>query len=227
LQPLIPVLLFCIQATIEGGRMRKYTFPAVFLALFVGTVFAQTNVVPAGTEVRVRTDQAIQTNAPSTDRFYGATVSQDVMDASGNVAIPKGSPAELAVRRGADEKEVVLDLQSVSVNGRRYNLDVATDTRSGGKEGIGKNKRTGEYVGGGALAGTLIGAIAGGGKGAAIGAIAGGAAGAGAQTITRGSQVSIPAETELQFRLTNPVSLREGGYRDNRRNLPPPAPDRR
>lgn len=202
--------------------MHKYISTAVFLVLLAGAALAQNNVVPAGTEVRVRTDQAIQTNAPSTNHYYGATISQDVLDASGNVAIPKGSPAELAVRRGANEKEVVLDLESVNVNGRRYALDVATDTRSVGKEGIGANKRTGEYVGGGALAGTLIGAIAGGGKGAAIGALAGGAAGAGAQTITRGSQVSIPAETELQFRLTNSLALRNGGYRDNRRNLPPP-----
>jgi len=202
--------------------MRKYIFPAVCTVLLVGAAFAQ-NIVPAGTEIRVRTDQAIQTNAPSTDRFYGATVSQDVMDASGNVAIPKGSPAELAVRRGANNNEVVLDLESVRVNGRKYSLMADTNARSGGKEGIGKNKRTGEYVGGGALAGTLIGAIAGGGKGAAIGAIAGGAAGAGAQTVTRGSQVSIPAETELRFRLTNDVALRNGGYRGpNRNTLPPP-----
>jgi hypothetical protein len=210
--------------------MRKYIFTAVSLLVLAGLALAQ-NVVPAGTEVRVRTDQAIQTNTPSADRFYGATVSQDVMDANGNVAIPKGSPAQLAVRRGANANEVVLDLESVSVNGRRYSLAAATNTRSGGKEGIGKNKRTGEYVGGGALAGTLIGAIAGGGKGAAIGAIAGGAAGAGAQTITRGSQVSIPAETELQFRLTNEVALRHGGYYgEHRRNLPPPdqrPPDQR
>jgi len=203
--------------------MRKYIFPAVCTVLLVGAAFAQNNIVPSGTEIRVRTDQAIQTNTPSTDRFYGATVSQDVMDASGNVAIPKGSPAELAVRRGANNNEVVLDLESVRVNGRRYSLMADTNARSGGKEGIGKNKRTGEYVGGGALAGTLIGAIAGGGKGAAIGAIAGGAAGAGAQTVTRGSQVSIPAETELQFRLTNDVALRNSGYRGpNRPSLPPP-----
>jgi hypothetical protein len=204
--------------------MRNYIFTTLFVILLVGAAVGQNIMVPAGTEVRVRTDQAIQTNAPSTNRFYGATVSQDVMDANGNVAIPKGSPAELAVRRGANANEVVLDLESVTVNGRRHSLMAASDTRSGGKEGIGKNKRTGEYVGGGALAGTLIGAIAGGGKGAAIGALAGGATGAGAQTITKGSQVNIPAETQLQFRLTNDVALRGGGYYNNspRRNLPPP-----
>ena len=202
--------------------MRKYIFTAVFVMLLLGAAFAQNMVVPGGTEIRVRTDQAIQTNTPSSNRFYGATVARDVMDSSGNLAIPRGSPAELAVRRGANSNEVVLDLESVTVNGRRYSLSTAADTRSGGKEGIGKNKRTGEYVGGGALAGTVIGAIAGGGKGAAIGAIAGGAAGAGAQTITKGSKVSIPAETELQFRMTNDLVLRERGYRPQRQGLPPP-----
>jgi len=77
-----------------------------------------------------------------------------------------------------------------------------------GKEGVGKNKRTAKYVGGGALAGTLIGAIAGGGKGAAIGALAGGAAGAGAQQLTKGKQIKIPAETEMAFRLNQDLQLK-------------------
>jgi len=56
--------------------------------------------------------------------------------------------------------------------------------------------------------GTIIGAIAGGGKGAAIGALAGGAAGAGGQVLTRGKQINIPAETELKFKLAQDVTLR-------------------
>ena len=56
-----------------------------------------------------------------------------------------------------------------------------------GKAGVGGNKRTAEYVGGGTALGAVIGAIAGHGKGAAIGAASGAAAGAGAQIFTRGS----------------------------------------
>ncbi|HVX66192.1 MAG TPA: hypothetical protein VHA11_06310, partial [Bryobacteraceae bacterium] len=55
--------------------------------------------------------------------------------------------------------------------------------------------------------GTILGAIAGGGKGAAIGAVAGGAAGAGAQVLTRGKDVKVPAETQLTFRLDQPINL--------------------
>ena len=74
-------------------------------------------------------------------------------------------------------------------------------------EGIGANRRTGKFVGGAALLGTIIGAVAGGAKGAAIGAVTGGAAGAGTQVLTRGASVHIPSETVLTFRLDHPVYL--------------------
>jgi hypothetical protein len=75
------------------------------------------------------------------------------------------------------------------------------------KDGVGVNKRTGTFVGGGALFGTLLGAVAGGGKGAAIGALAGGAAGAAGQLATRGKRVRVPAESVLTFQLQRPLTL--------------------
>jgi len=64
-------------------------------------------------------------------------------------------------------------------------------------------------VGGGAALGTLLGALAGGGKGAAIGAIAGAAAGGGVQVLTKGREIRVPAETVLHFRLDQPLHLHE------------------
>lgn len=171
------------------------------------------STVSAGTEVQIRTDQAI--NIKDNGRAgetYSGSVAHDVLDQSGNVAIPKDSRAQLrvvALNKESGSNELSLDLDSVTVNGQIYKMSAEStsamsSTRRGG---LGKNKRTGEYVGGGALAGTLLGALAGGGKGAAIGALAGGAAGAGAQVLTRGKELSIPAETVLRFRLENPVSL--------------------
>jgi outer membrane lipoprotein SlyB len=101
-----------------------------------------------------------------------------------------------------------LDLQSINIGGHRYTVSTA-ELQQGNKSGIGKNKRTGEYIGGGAAVGTLLGAIAGGGKGAAIGAVAGAVAGGTAQVLTRGKEVKVPAETTLKFRLDQPLSLRE------------------
>jgi hypothetical protein len=56
--------------------------------------------------------------------------------------------------------------------------------------------------------GSIIGAIAGGGKGAAIGAISGAGAGAGVQTLTRGQSVRVPPETILRFTLEQPIQIR-------------------
>jgi len=163
----------------------------------------------SGTEISVRTNERIESSdANNSNRFYSAVVNRDVMDDRGNVVIPRGSDAQLIVRRLANNT-VALDLQSISVNGQQYNVDSAEVSSQGtSREGLGENRRTAEYTGGGALLGTLLGAIAGGGKGAAIGALAGGAAGAGVQVMTRGGQVRVPAETELTFRLDTPMTLR-------------------
>jgi hypothetical protein len=166
--------------------------------------------VSPGTEIQVRTDQAIDVKDSSeTGRDYTGSVAQNVLGENGSVVIPKGSPATLrAVRDSSNNKDLTLSLSSVTVRGRRYSVDSESLTESGGKDGLGKNKRTAKYVGGGALAGTVIGALAGGGKGAAIGALAGGGAGAGAQVLTRGKKLNVPAETVLKFRLENGLTLR-------------------
>ncbi|MDP9159884.1 MAG: hypothetical protein M3O09_06595 [Acidobacteriota bacterium] len=194
----------------------------VLLALLSAGVAQSRAVLPAGTEIKLRTDQAISATSQNAGRMVPATVSQDITDANGQVAVPSGSRAQLSVSRVPSSKDVTLDLRSLTVGGNRYLISAGSISRSGGKEGIGKNKRTGEYVGGGALAGTIIGAIAGGGKGAAIGALAGGAAGAGAQTVTRGSTLNIPAETQLSFKLAQDVRLSRGTRTTPRRRLPPP-----
>jgi hypothetical protein len=185
--------------------MKKIFLPICIALLATSIAFAQ-HVVSSGTQLTLRTNTAIKVDPANVGKTYSATVTDNVMDQSGNVAIPRNSRAQLAVvRTGNGDKDVALDLESVNVNGHRVMLSSADQT-AGGKEGVGKNKRTAKYVGGGALAGTLIGAIAGGGKGAAIGALAGGAAGAGAQTLTKG-KADIPAESELKFKLNQDVSV--------------------
>jgi uncharacterized membrane protein YebE (DUF533 family) len=102
----------------------------------------------------------------------------------------------------------VLDLRSVDVNGRRYDL-MANDESAAGQAhgGLGTNKRTAKYVGGGAAIGAVLGAIIGGGKGAAIGGVLGGAGGAGTQ-VYRNKKKSIPAETELKYKLAEDLQMR-------------------
>src|SRR5262249_52124017 len=137
-----------------------------------------------------------------------------VTDSSGSVLIPRGSRASLVAVPTSDGKDTNLDLRSVTINGQRFALEAQ---KSGGSApgGLGANKRTAKYVGGGAAVGAGLGALLGGGKGAAIGAIVGGAGGAGAQVFT-GRKKELPAETELSFKLAQdlqlrPVAARSGG----------------
>jgi len=170
--------------------------------------------VPAGTELVVRTVETIDSRNAGADQIFSAIVEHQVTDASGRVIIPANSSAQLMIRQlssgGArGSPEMTLDVQSIAVNGRKYQVST-TDLTQSSDTGIGKNKRTAETIGGGAAIGTIIGAIAGGAKGAAIGVLVGAAGGAGVQVLTRGRDVQVPAETVLTFRLDKPVTLRAG-----------------
>lgn len=197
---------------VNGTSMRAQDDPETTRTTSRTTTRAA-DYLAAGTEIQVRTDQAVSIKeAGRVGENYSGSVANDVLDKNGRVAIPKGSRAELRVvpvNSSTESKQMTLDLQSVTVGGQLYRIQSETLTSTGSARtgGLGANKRTGEYVGGGALAGTLIGALAGGGKGAAIGALAGGAAGAGTQVLTRGKSLDIPAETVLRFKLENGVSL--------------------
>src|ERR1700730_2438193 len=179
--------------------------------------FAQVERLPVGTTIEIRTNEGIDLRDASDGRIFGGSVARDVFDQNGNLAIPAGAHAELIVRNVGREERAV-DLEAIDVNGRRYVIDATT--RVGQRQGLGENKRTGEFVGGRALLGTIVGAIAGGGKGAAIGAAAGAAAGAVSQVATRGHSVWVPAESILRFRLNQPLVVDNGpdnGYmRDGR-----------
>jgi hypothetical protein len=172
--------------------------------------------IDAGTMITVRTNEDINTNN-SDGRVFPGTVEQDVTDRNGNIVIPRGSTVELLVRN-LSNNEVALDIDSVTIRGQRYGVQTLDNiVRPQQNEGLGANKRTGEYVGGGAAIGAIIGAIAGGGKGAAIGAGAGAAAGAGVQVLTRGSSVRVPAESLLTFQLAQPLraGVIDNGYTRN------------
>src|SRR5215470_6174722 len=96
---------------------------------------AWTQNLPQGTEIKVRTDTAIPAKPPA-NADYSASVSTDVMDSSGRVIIPRGSRAQLVAEQNGDD--TALDLRSVTVNGKRYELTApGTSSKS---QGLGANK---------------------------------------------------------------------------------------
>ena len=220
-----------IQGTVTGfaartitfrnadGMSRRYPTSEVEALEFLSAERANPRAVggrsmeaPSGTELVVRTAETINSKNAGADQIFAGIIEQEVTDASNRVIIPEGSSAQLIIRQQSSggltgSPELVLDIQSITVEGRKYQVST-TDLAQDSDTGIGKNKRTAETVGGGAALGTLIGAIAGGGKGALIGVLVGAAGGAGVQVLTRGHDVKVPAETVLRFRLDKPVTLR-------------------
>jgi len=175
-------------------------------------ITTKTYELSAGTEISVRTEETIDSGKAAEGQTFAAEVTKDVADAAGDIVIPHGSNAQIVIRsaskggkiRGASD--LVMDLASVSIDGRLYDIS-STAVEKKGRSGIGANRRTGVFTGGGAAIGAIIGAIAGGGKGAAIGAGSGAGAGALTQILTKGT-IKVPVETVLTFKLDQPLAVR-------------------
>lgn len=167
-------------------------------------------VVPADTVIAVVLDQTISSKTNRSGDKFTATVESPV-EIEGKVAIPKGARAEgvvsdaKAAGRFKGGAALALELTSVEVNGKNHEIQTSGATMSS----KGKGKRTAAMVGGGAAGGAAIGAVAGGGKGAAIGALIGAAAGTGGAGLTGNRDITLAAETALDFKLLQPVTIRQ------------------
>jgi len=176
----------------------------------------RTYVVPAGTQLAVRTEETIDSSRAVEGQTFAAEITRDVVDADGACVIPRGSNATIVIRsaskggRFRGTSDLIMDLGSVSVGGQQYRLETSDVVRNG-KSGVGENKRTAEYTGGGAVVGAIIGAIAGHGKGAAIGAASGAGAGAATQVLTKGAAIRVPVESVMTFRLEQPLRVSRAG----------------
>jgi hypothetical protein len=172
----------------------------------------RTNDLPAGAQIAIRTEETIDSGKAVEGQTFAAEIARNIVDADGDIVLPKGANALVVIRsasKGGKFKgtsDLVLDLKSVSVGGRQYMLDTV-DLAQKGREGVGTNKRTAEFGGGGAAIGAIIGAIAGGGKGSAIGAGAGAGAGVLTQVLTKGGSIKVPAESILTFQLEKPLRV--------------------
>jgi hypothetical protein len=174
-------------------------------------VTTRTFLIPAGTQVSVRTEETIDSGHAVEGQTYAAEISRDVRDAAGDCVIPHGANAQLMIVSASKgghfhgASDLVIDMATVSIGGQSYRVRT-TDVAAKGHDGVGANKRTAEFAGGGGAFGAIVGAIAGGGKGAAIGAGAGAGAGVLTEVLTKG-KIKVPAESVLTFRLEAPLNV--------------------
>jgi hypothetical protein len=164
--------------------------------------------IPAGQSLLIRMIDGVDSSKNHVGDIFHASLETD-LNVNGTLVAHKGTDVygRLAEAKKSGnfsgKSELQLELTRLVIDGHDYPL-VSSDYTLQGK---GQGSSTAKKVGVGAVAGTIIGAIAGGGKGAAIGAAAGGATGAGVQVLTKGAQVKVPSETVLEFRLEQPATV--------------------
>jgi len=180
------------------GRILKSTA----LLLVLGLVAAG-QTIPAGTRLTIRMGSEISSATARTGQTFDATLARNVTT-NGQTIAKAGAPVRGKVTLAKSSGrlhvpgELSLRLTSVAVNGKMVPIS------SGAYHLTGKShaKSNATKIGGGAAAGAVIGAIAGGGKGAAIGTLAGGAAGTGVAAATGKQEVVVPAEKVITFTTT-------------------------
>jgi hypothetical protein len=165
-------------------------------------------VVPSGSLLRVRINQAMDSKHTVPGTAFDAVVLNDVV-AGGAIAIPRGAAVKgtvVDVHKAGDFKgkgELKLQLTQIEMGGKVY--PVVTDFwLNQGRDKTGNT--VGNTIGLGAM-GALIGAVAGGGPGAAIGAGVGGVAGLGVSSATGRGEAVVPSEAVVTFHLTQPTDV--------------------
>lgn len=166
---------------------------------------ADTNVVPAGTVITVRMIDAIDSNETDVGQKYRASLDDPIV-VDGRTIAPRGADAAVAITRVdqsgtvSGREEIALVLTEIAADGRQ----LLPETQHAEVSAKSRSKETAKVIGGTAVVGAIIGAIAGGGKGAAIGAASGAGAGVAIQAI-RGQRIQVPSETRLDFTLAQPM----------------------
>jgi hypothetical protein len=161
--------------------------------------------IPAGTDVYIRMIDSIQTDRAHENETFRASMDKDIV-VDGKTIVPRRSDVFVKVieveqagkLKGQSELQVQLD--RIFIGKQAYSVTSNTFTQTGDSEG----KKAARNVGIGAAVGGVLGGILGGTKGAVIGAGAGGGGGA---VITKPEPLRINSETQMLFKLDNPLEV--------------------
>ena len=196
------------ESSAEKGAAEKMGDATESPAVKHDAPVAEMLTLPAGTAIEIRLSHSLDTEtAADGDQFEGTLDAN--LTVAGKTAAPAGSLVKGTVYHAKQSgkvkgrAELGLELTDLVVGEPTYKIATSRWFR----QAESTKKHDAAWVGGGAAAGAIIGAIAGGKKGAAIGAAAGGGAGTAKVIATRGKEVELAAESKLTFRLKEPVAV--------------------
>jgi hypothetical protein len=167
-------------------------------------------IVPAGTQLRVRLNDTLSSKESRVGDRFTATVINPSRYEEGTVTGHIRSIRKSGRVKGRTTMTLAFDSIRL-VNGRSglmrgevlriYDSESRDVDEEGRVQSGSRGKQTLKRSGIGAVAGAVIGGIAGGGKGAAIGTIVGGAAGAGSIAVEGSKELKIEDGTEMLIRV--------------------------
>jgi hypothetical protein len=163
-------------------------------------------VVPSGTAVHVSISETLSAKRNNVGDSFSGVLSSPLTTRGGDSVFKRGTRVSgtvvAAKGQGRFKGAGDLGIQLTSIAG------IPVETSEYEQVQKGKGKRTAVLAGGGTGLGALIGGLAGGGKGALIGGLAGAGAGTAGSAFTGNKDVVIPAESNITFRLTSPLTVR-------------------
>jgi hypothetical protein len=166
----------------------------------------RTATIPAGTRLIAGLGQTISTERTEAGQPVRLTTA-DTISLGNGVTIPAGMTihGEVTHAKGggriAGAPELTLRFDRLEVDGRDYRIATEPFRVRGKNDAV----ESVAEIGGGALVGGVIGAVAG---DALKGAVIGGVIGTGVAVATKGNQIVLPAGQKLRVRLTEPVTVR-------------------
>jgi hypothetical protein len=182
------------------------------LLLFVLSPACMAQSLRPGTEIKVRLLDRLNTGETQAGQTFAGTIAEPVRSGGRTIFVKnakvRGQVVEV-VSSGRLKRPASISLQLTRVGRTAVHTEVLQI------DGKSHAKRNTALIGGGAAAGALLGAIAGGGKGAAIGTVVGAGAGTGTAYATGKQEIVLPAETELAFVVE--------GNRSAESETPPPS----
>jgi hypothetical protein len=177
--------------------LRRILFIAM---LFLATAFAIAQTIPAGTRVTIRTGSPINSGTAQAGQTFEGSLARNLV-VGGKTIAPAGSTVRgkvtLAKSSGRLHAPGQLAIRLTSIQANGHSIRVTSSAYRVIGKGHMKSNTT--KIGGGAAAGAIIGALAGGGKGAAIGTVAGAGAGTGVAAATGKKEAVIPTEHAVTF----------------------------